>query len=632
MKPSPGRAVAAFLAIAFWVLPKGFVHALPEEAETCLACHSRAGGAPATTLAGFDASAHKGLECASCHGGAAEAPHAALPPPVDCGACHASAARGIKISPHGHAVSAGAGKKPAGACLVCHGKAHAIAKVSSSRSPASRSRQVGLCASCHQDPAKTPSHLSRLRPVSTYAKTVHGLKAAEGNAKAALCGDCHGTHDIRPGIDPASRVSRNRIAETCGRCHESESTAYSSGVHGRARAEGTKEAPTCTDCHGEHDVVSVNSPRSHVSSGTIVATCSGCHASERIIGKFGLPAGQVTSFNDSYHGLAASRGLTRAANCASCHGWHEILPSSDPASSIHPNNLAKTCGTCHPGAGLSMGGGGSVHSHLSKSASNGNPASFFRLFYLVLIPLLVGGMLLHNLIDLARHGLGGPRASLKEDQGGVLLNASERAQHAVLAVSFLALAYTGFALEYPNLWWTAPAGSEEFRRWIHRAAAAALVLIGLYHACYLAFAAAGRERLAALLPARRDLIDPLRVIAYNLRLSRRLPLLARFSYIEKAEYWALAWGALVMVATGAVLAFNRFSLAHFPLWVIETARVIHLMEAVLACLAIVVWHFYWVIFDPEVYPMNWAWLTGESEWRPLKAPPRSADPESPREK
>lgn len=628
MKPSSGRAVAALLAIALCIVEERSASALPEEAQTCLACHSTEGGGAPVSLTGFDASIHKSLTCTSCHTGATEAPHPVRPPPVDCGDCHTSAARGIKTSPHGRALSAGVGKKPAAACLVCHGgKAHAITPVADPRSPVSRSRQLSLCQSCHQDPAKTPAHLSRLHPVSTYSKTVHGLKAAEGNTKAALCGDCHGTHDIRPGIDAASRVSRNRIVETCGRCHESQSTAYSSGVHGRARAEGTKEAPTCTDCHGEHDVAAVNSADSRVSSVTIIATCSGCHSAERIVGKFGLLTNRVTSFNDSYHGLAASRGMTRAANCASCHGWHEILPSSDPASTIHPNNLAKTCGACHQGAGASFGGG-SVHSHLSKSASGANLASFFRLFYLILIPLLVGGMLLHNLIDLARHSLGGPQAPLKEDHGGMLLSVSERTQHAVLVVSFITLAYTGFALEYPHSWWTTLAGgglSEESRRWIHRAAAVALVLAGLYHACYLTLTAVGRKRLSALLPAWRDLVDPFIVCAYNLRLSRRIPRLARFSYIEKAEYWALAWGTVVMVATGAVLAFNRFSLAHFPLVVIEVARVIHLMEAILACLSIIVWHFYWVMFDPEIYPMNWAWLTGKAKWWPFKAPEKNAD-------
>jgi cytochrome b subunit of formate dehydrogenase len=125
----------------------------------------------------------------------------------------------------------------------------------------------------------------------------------------------------------------------------------------------------------------------------------------------------------------------------------------------------------------------------------------------------------------------------------------------------------------------------------------------------------GRERLRGLLPARRDLNDPLRLFLFNLGLSEERPLLARWSYIEKSEYWALVWGSSVMIATGAVLIFHNAALAALPLWVIETSQVIHYMEAILACLSILVWHLYWVVYDPEVYPMNWAWLTGRSRLR-----------------
>ena len=87
-------------------------------------------------------------------------------------------------------------------------------------------------------------------------------------------------------------------------------------------------------------------------------------------------------------------------------------------------------------------------------------------------------------------------------------------------------------------------------------------------------------------------------------------MMVRFSCIEKADHWALVWGSAVIVVTGGVLAFNTISLHLFTLWLIESAQVIHFIEAVPACLAIVVWHWYWVIFGPEISPMNWAWLTG----------------------
>ena len=120
----------------------------------------------------------------------------------------------------------------------------------------------------------------------------------------------------------------------------------------------------------------------------------------------------------------------------------------------------------------------------------------------------------------------------------------------------------------------------------------------------------GRELSHAFLPKMRDFVDPVLTLAYNLGLRKSRPYPVYPSFAEKMEYFALIWGAIVMVATGAIQAFSDFALRYFPLWVTNLATFVHFYEAVLACLAIVVWHLYWVIFDPEIYPMNWAWITG----------------------
>ena len=88
--------------------------------------------------------------------------------------------------------------------------------------------------------------------------------------------------------------------------------------------------------------------------------------------------------------------------------------------------------------------------------------------------------------------------------------------------------------------------------------------------------------------------------------------MASHSYIEKAEYWAVVWGAVIMVLTGVVLWANNWALSWLPKSVLDFLTAVHFYEAVLATLAIVVWHFYFVLFDPEVYPMDPAWLTGKS--------------------
>jgi cytochrome b subunit of formate dehydrogenase len=99
-------------------------------------------------------------------------------------------------------------------------------------------------------------------------------------------------------------------------------------------------------------------------------------------------------------------------------------------------------------------------------------------------------------------------------------------------------------------------------------------------------------------------------VRYLAGFTRQKPQIGRFGYAEKMEYWAVVWGTLIMGATGLAIWFKIDVTQHLPRWVVTVATTIHYYEAVLACLAIIVWHFYHVIFDPEVYPLNTACLDG----------------------
>ena len=128
----------------------------------------------------------------------------------------------------------------------------------------------------------------------------------------------------------------------------------------------------------------------------------------------------------------------------------------------------------------------------------------------------------------------------------------------------------------------------------------------------------GRALFCDLLPRRRDFTDPFRVLRYNLGLARAKPAFGRFSYIEKIEYWAMLWGSVVMGVTGLILWFDNTSMGLLTKLGFDISRTIHFYEAVLATLAIIVWHFYFVIFNPDVYPMNLAWLTGWMSEREMR--------------
>ncbi|MHC4606009.1 MAG: hypothetical protein ACYTAF_03645 [Planctomycetota bacterium] len=84
------------------------------------------------------------------------------------------------------------------------------------------------------------------------------------------------------------------------------------------------------------------------------------------------------------------------------------------------------------------------------------------------------------------------------------------------------------------------------------------------------------------------------------------------------EYWSLIWGSAIMIATGVILWWPERAAGLLPDWAVGVSEVIHFYEAILACLAVAVWHLYFTIFDPEVYPMNQAWITGKGAHRERK--------------
>jgi cytochrome b subunit of formate dehydrogenase len=469
------------------------------------------------------------------------------------------------------------------------------------------------CGSCHANPDFLAHHqIPFARPVEAYQQSVHGRAVAEGRTTAPSCSDCHGTHGIVPAREAASPINHWNVPVTCGRCHEAIQKAYVGSVHGKAAARGIRDAPVCTDCHGEHTILAPREPGSLVNPARVSSvTCGRCHDDERLAARYGLPADKVPAFQASYHGLALRAGSQTVANCASCHGVHNILPARDPASTVHPVNLPETCGGCHPGAGTRFALG-PVHVR-SATSSEHALVRWVRIAYLVLIPLTLGFMLLHNGADFVAklvRGVGRSAPGQEVERMGWHF----RVAHALVVLSFPILVLTGFALKFPDAWWAAPLlafeGKVALRGLVHRIAGVTLIAAIAYHLVHLALVPRDRAIIRRMWPRVRDLKDLRDVLRRLFRRSARPPRFGVFSYAEKLEYWAFAWGAAVMALSGFVLWFENWSLRNLPKWVTDVATAVHWYEAILATLAILVWHFYMVIFDPEVYPMDRAWLTG----------------------
>jgi cytochrome b subunit of formate dehydrogenase len=193
---------------------------------------------------------------------------------------------------------------------------------------------------------------------------------------------------------------------------------------------------------------------------------------------------------------------------------------------------------------------------------------------------------------------------------------NERIQHFLLLSTFITLVITGFALKYPEAFWVNWAitifgdAYFELRGIIHRVAAVIMILASVYHLFYVIFTKRGRQLIVDLWFTKSDLTDLYGYILYLVGKRKERPKLGRFSYIEKAEYWAVVWGTVVMGATGIVLWFENIFLPVINLSGMDIATAIHWYEAILASLAILVWHFYFIFLNPDVSPMNKAWLTG----------------------
>ena len=196
------------------------------------------------------------------------------------------------------------------------------------------------------------------------------------------------------------------------------------------------------------------------------------------------------------------------------------------------------------------------------------------------------------------------------------MSLNERFQHFFLLSSFITLVITGFALKFPEALWvrwmfgTFGEAGFELRGDLHRIAAVIMVAVSLYHIFYVSFNARGRKFIVDMWFRKQDITDLNNALKYYLGKTKVRPKFGRFSYIEKAEYWAVAWGTVVMGATGGVLWFENTFLPVISNSGMDLATAIHYYEAILASLAIFVWHFYFVIYNPDVYPMNKAWYKG----------------------
>jgi formate dehydrogenase gamma subunit len=610
----PARILVAGLGIAVFATSLS-----AQENRFCLACHGDtanfAGQADSARLVvtqeEFAGSVHGGfgMSCVTCHQGF-EYPHPDEYEPVRCGACHGAEDREYIESVHGYAAERGNPRAPT--CAGCHG-AHDIRRSTDPESHTYHARVAETCTECHSTGGLlTDEYLKLPAPALQYARSVHGTANGNGDQEAATCTDCHGVHDLRGHFDPESKINRRNVSATCGACHPDVTEEYDRSIHGRAVAAGVSDSPTCTDCHGEHLILHPADPDAGTHSGRLAAQlCGDCHDDPVIIAKYALQEEVVLSYRDSYHGWATRRASQTSATCVSCHTTHLVLPAADPLSSVAPGNVVATCRQCHEGAEEAFA---RSYDHRAASVATNKGRRIVRTIYIILIAVVIGGMAIHNAI-IFNYYLVEKRRRDSAERGFLRFDKIQIAQHATLATSFILLVLTGFALRYPEAGWARVTGlaylAEPVRSTLHRALGVGLILFGIVHVLYILFMRRGRDEFKAMTPNTtdaKDFVDNMRFYTWR---SPNRARFGRYDYTQKAEYWALVWGTVLMALTGVVLWFPAWATGLFPTWIVSISETIHFYEAWLATLAIIVWHFFFVLFHPEVYPMSWIWLTGK---------------------
>lgn len=190
-----------------------------------------------------------------------------------------------------------------------------------------------------------------------------------------------------------------------------------------------------------------------------------------------------------------------------------------------------------------------------------------------------------------------------------------RLQHMTLFTSVILLILSGLPLKFPDFSPVAflvnAFGGIESTRIIHRISASLLILFMVYHTLYTILHHEGRRDFLLLLPRIKDIRDVIQNLKYFFGITNEKPKFGRFSYVEKFDYWAVYWGCVIMIGSGALMWFQELSLKILPKFVLDAAKEAHSDEALLATLAIVIWHFYNVHFNPDKFPGSLTWLHGK---------------------
>jgi hypothetical protein len=304
------------------------------------------------------------------------------------------------------------------ACMVCHKDIsdypHPAITAQSQRDYTYQ--QQNACKPCHDDKYQLTTD------------SVHNQALQNGNQEAPVCSDCHNPHTQGAVIDKSTnkllQSARVLIPQTCARCHNAIYTAYKDSVHGGALVDGNPDVPTCTDCHGVHNIGDPTTNKFRLSSPQM---CAKCHTDNAIMGKYGLSTQVLNTYIADFHGTTVTLfqklspdQQTNKPVCFDCHGVHNIALINDPQKGLQiKENILVACKRCHPDANTNFPD--SWLSHYIPDAKH-SPLVYYLngFYYWFLIPVVIGGMVVYVFSDAIRRRKDRRNNRQKEQQAGQL--------------------------------------------------------------------------------------------------------------------------------------------------------------------------------------------------------------------
>ncbi|MBI5535157.1 MAG: hypothetical protein HY898_20690 [Deltaproteobacteria bacterium] len=573
-------------------------------------------------LTALKGSVHAGIDCAKCH-----------LEPVDkdsskgsgqkrvCDRCHEEQAKLHAESVHGKSLARG--ETGAAQCWDCHGS-HSIVKVTDPASPAFKLRLPYTCATCHRNKELAKQHgIRQPEAGSQYIESTHGRALLlDGLVVAPACNDCHGQgHSIQDSKDPRSPINHANVPKTCGRCHVGIEETFKRSKHFQLLKAGDPRGPVCVDCHSAHKIQALSAGNMKLHSDE---RCGRCHQDK------------LARYRETYHGRAIALGQSSVAACYDCHGHHDILPASDPASTLAKGRVVETCRKCHADANANFAG---YLTHGDHSDRKSYPILYWVYVFMTSLMLGTGGFFaLHTMLWFVRsialyrrdpkYWREWKKRMRQEKEGKIYVRFRpiDRFLHFLMLSSFLLLATTGMPLKFYYAdwaqWMFSWMGGAAMAGGLHRLGAFMTVgyfsihiatLLGTVWRQMPDLKVDGRFSIRKFLafcfgpdspmPNFQDLRDFWAHQKWFFGKGKQ-PDFDRWTYWEKFDYLAVFWGVPVIGLSGLVMWIPQLVTRVFPGWVINVAHIIHSDEALLATGFIFTFHFFNVHFRAEKFPMD----------------------------